>query len=56
MRMGFNSISASDVINKLEQKELSRIFKIFGEEKQSNIISKKILSLRKKKLFNQKIL
>ena len=56
MRMGFNSISASDVINKLEQKELSRIFKIFGEERQSNIISKKILSLRKKKLFNQKIL
>ena len=51
MRMGFNSISASDVINKLEQKELSRIFKIFGEEKQSNIISKKILSLRKKKII-----
>ena len=51
MRMGFNSISASDVINKLEQKELSRIFKIFGEERQSNIISKKILSLRKKKII-----
>ena len=48
MRMGFNSISASDVINKLEQKELSRIFKIFGEERQSNIISKKIkIDLRK---------
>ena len=32
MRMGFNSISASDVINKLEQKELSRIFKIFDSK------------------------
>jgi len=51
MRMGFNSISANDVINKLEQRELSRIFKIFGEERQSNIISKKILSLRKKKII-----
>jgi len=49
MRMGFNNISANDVVNKLEQIELSRIFKIFGEENHSNIISKKILSLRKKK-------
>ena len=49
MRMGFNNISANDIVNKLEQTELSRIFKIFGEEKHSNIISKKILSLRKKK-------
>ncbi len=51
MRMGFNSISANDIVNKLEQRELSRIFKIFGEESQSNIISKKIISLRKKRLF-----
>ncbi len=49
MKMGFNNISADDVINKLGQKELAKIFKIFGEEKKSNIISKKIISFRKKK-------
>ena len=49
MRMGLNTISANDIINKLEQNELSRIFRVFGEEKQSNTISKKILNLRKKK-------
>jgi len=49
MKMGFNNISADDVINKLGQKELAKIFKIFGEEKMSNIISKKIISFRKNK-------
>ncbi len=49
MKMGFNNISADDVINKLGQKELAKIFKIFGEEKKSNIISKKIISFRKSK-------
>ena len=49
MKMGFNKISADDVINKLGQKELAKIFKIFGEEKNSNIISKKIISYRKNK-------
>ena len=51
MRMGFNTISANDVVNQLEQRELSRIFKIFGEESQSNIIAKKIISFRKKKII-----
>ena len=49
MRMGLNNCSADDVINKLGQKELSKIFKILGEEKNSNIISKKIILLRKSK-------
>ena len=43
MKMGFNNISADDVINKLGHKELTKIFKILGEEKKSNIISKKII-------------
>jgi len=54
MKMGLNNISADDVINKLGQKELAKIFKIFGEEKMSNIISKKIISFRKKKNVNVK--
>ena len=49
MKMGINNISADDVINKLGQKELAKIFKVFGEEKNSNIISKKIISYRKNK-------
>ena len=49
MKMGFNNISADDVINKLGQKELNKIFKIFGEENSGSIISKKIISFRKNK-------
>ena len=49
MKMGLNNFSASDVINKLGQKELAKIFKIFGEEKSSSFISKKIISARKNK-------
>ena len=33
MRMGLNNFSAKDVINKLDQKELEKIFKFFGDEK-----------------------
>merc|ERR1711964_227729 len=32
MRMGLNEFSAKEVINKLGQKELEKIFKFFGEE------------------------
>ena len=49
MQMGFNKFSADDVVNNLSQKELGKIFKLFGEESKSNIISKKIISLRKNK-------
>ena len=49
MKMGLNNFSADDVINKLGQKELAKIFKIFGEENSSKIISKKIISFRKNK-------
>ena len=49
MRMGLNSFSADDVVNKLNEKELAKIFKTFGEEKNSKIISKKLVSLRKEK-------
>ena len=49
MKMGLNNFSADDIINKLGQKELTKIFKIFGEENSSSIISKKIISFRKNK-------
>ena len=50
MRMGFNNFSANDVVNKLGGKELEKILKFFGEEKDSKLIVKNILrerSLRK---------
>ena len=49
MQMGFNNFSGDEVINNLSQSELVKIFKFFGEENKSNIISKKIISLRKNK-------
>ena len=33
MKMGLNSFSAHDVINKLDKEELTKIFKYFGDEK-----------------------
>jgi len=49
MRMGLNDFSASDVINKLEDNELEKIFKYFGDERQAKQISKKIINERKEK-------
>ena len=49
MRMGLNSFSADYVVNKLGQKELEKIFKVFGQENKSKIISKRIVSFRKNK-------
>ena len=49
MKMGLNDFSAKDVINKLDQKELEQIFRYFGEEKNSKLISKKIILERQKK-------
>ena len=49
MQMGLNNISAHDLINKLSEKELAKIFKVFGEENSSKIISKRIIEFRKNK-------
>ena len=46
MKMGFNDFSASEVVTKLEQHDLSKIFSVFGEEKKSKIISRRIIELR----------
>ena len=52
MKMGLNDFSASDVINKLDEKELEKIFKFFGEEKESKKIASKIVKERKEKKIN----
>ena len=56
MRMGLNEFSAKEVINKLDQKKLEKIFKFFGEEKEAKKISNKIVKERtKKKIDTQEL-
>ncbi len=52
MKMGLNNFSAHDVISILNQENLESIFKHFGEEQKSKIISKKIVQERKKNVIN----
>ena len=47
MQMGLNNFSAKDVINKLNVKELEKIFKFFGEEKEAKKIAIKIIKERR---------
>ncbi len=49
MRMGLNDFSCDDVISKMSQQNLFKIFKYFGDEKYAKPISKKIVQLRKNK-------
>ena len=46
MKMGLNSFSAHDVVNKLDKEELSKIFKYFGDEKDARKISQAIINKR----------
>ena len=46
MKMGLNNYSAEDVINKLDEKELEKIFKFFGDEKESKYIARNIVKER----------
>ena len=52
MMLGLNNFSASDVINKLDSKDLEKIFKYFGEEKDSKNIVNRIIKDRKYNLIN----
>ena len=56
MKMGLNRFSAEDVINKLDIKDLEKIFKFFGEEKDAKIIASKIVKARKIEKIDTKIL
>ena len=49
MKMGLNEFSAKETINKLDAKELEKIFKFFGEEKEAKKIATKIVKERQKK-------
>ena len=56
MKMGLNNFSAKDVINKLDQKDLEKIFKFFGDEKDSKRIAYKIVKEREiKEIDTQKL-
>jgi 16S rRNA (cytosine1402-N4)-methyltransferase len=46
MKMGLNNYSAEDAINKLDEKDLDKIFKFFGEEKESKFIARNIVKER----------
>ena len=46
MKMGINDFSAKEVINILDEKELAKIFKYFGDEKDSNRIAHNIVEDR----------
>ena len=54
MQLGLNDFSAKDVINKLDTKELEKIFKVFGEEKEAKRIALSINKERQKKEINTK--
>ena len=47
MKMGINDFSAKEAINILEEKELEKIFKYYGEEKESKRIAHNIVQDRK---------
>ena len=48
MRMGLNSISAQDVLNRCDLKTLKNILRYFGDEKDSSRIANNIVKERKK--------
>ena len=56
MRMGLNDFSAGDAINNLNLEELDKIFKFFGEEKESKKIARNIVKERIKKRINTETL
>ena len=49
MQLGLNSFSAEEAINKLDQKELEKIFKFFGDEKDGKYIARNIFKERMNK-------
>ena len=56
MKMGINDFSAKETINKLDAKELEKIFKFFGEEKEAKRIANNIIIERKNKQIDTKTL
>ncbi len=51
MRMGINDFSANEIISNMDENNLARVFKVFGDEKYSKKIAKKIIQKRKDKII-----
>ena len=49
MKLGLNDFSAKEVVNNLDEAELEKIFKFFGEERESKRIAHNIVEDRKKR-------
>ena len=56
MQLGLNNFSAEDVVNKLNEKELYKIFKFFGDEKEGKYIARNIVKERLKNKIDTKSL
>ena len=52
MMMGLNEYSANDVVNNLNEDELERIIKYFGEEKDAKFITRNIVKERKSRTID----
>ncbi len=49
MKMGINEISANDIISEMNENNLSKVFKVFGDERYSKQIAREIIKQRKQK-------
>ena len=49
MRMGINDFSANEIISNMDENNLAKVFKVFGDEKYSKKIAKQIVEKRKDK-------
>ncbi len=56
MQMGLNNFSCHEVILNMNEDNLNKIFKFFGDEKYSKRIAKKIIEVRKKKIIDTETL
>ncbi|WP_237155340.1 16S rRNA (cytosine(1402)-N(4))-methyltransferase RsmH [Oryzibacter oryziterrae] len=53
MRMGLDGLSAADVVNTFEPRDLARLLWVYGEEKQSNRIARAIAARRETQSFTR---
>ena len=56
MMMGINDFSASDVVNKLNEKEIEKILKYFGDENDAKTISRNIIKERRFRTIDTQLL
>ena len=51
MKMGINDFSANEIISNMDENNLAKVFKVFGDEKYSKKIAKQIVENRKDKII-----